>query len=46
MNAKQIKFKDRSGPVIQECNFVGLQKAITMPVKTTVKSTFALQQCI
>lgn len=46
MNAKQIKFKDRSGPVIQECNFAGLQKAITMPVKTTVKSTFALQQCI
>lgn len=41
-----MKLKDHSGPIIQECNFVGLQKAITMPVQTTVKSTFALQQCI
>lgn len=41
-----MKLKDHSGPIIWECNFVGLQEAITMPVKTTVKSTFALQQCM
>lgn len=41
----EINFKHHSGPMREECSFAGLQKAMTMPVKTTVQSTFALQQC-
>lgn len=33
-------------PHYMRMQFCRITKAITMPVKTTVKSTFALQQCI